>query len=315
MKKGYWEQKGRSTAFAAFLMIGLIGGLYFTFGSFAANGFTIIDMLVNRGRPASTDIIRHIIETYRRYQIPVLTITVIFQFLFFFGLTAIVFRNWHGRSVTEYFRIRAVNPLIILVAAFGGIALIPLVNATGDFFMRFFPIFKRFEEAGNVLVTVHAPWQWVFLIFAIGVTPAVCEEFLFRGYFHRTLERTISAPGVYFLSGMIFALIHQNYFGLVALILVGSYLGFVYQRGGSIFVSAATHFAYNTSLILLVNIPAAGNIIMKADGTTRWQAVIASAVLGAAAVIAMHHLTRGNKELPAVQRTRSGRRRNIRARA
>ncbi|MEK6795540.1 MAG: CPBP family intramembrane glutamic endopeptidase, partial [Spirochaetota bacterium] len=170
-------------------------------------------------------------------------------------------------------------------------ALIPLVNATGDLFTRLFPVLKEFEKVGNVLVTVHAPWQWAFLILAIGITPAICEEFLFRGYFHRTLERSFGAPGVYFLSGTVFALIHQNYFGLIALILVGSYLGFVYQRAGSIFASAATHFAYNTTLIVLVNVPAVGGFIMNTDGTTRWQAVIASIVLGSSAVTGLQLLS------------------------
>ncbi|MBL8994198.1 MAG: CPBP family intramembrane metalloprotease, partial [Spirochaetia bacterium] len=223
-------------------MVGIVGGLYFFVSQIAASVLILGNAMASGGKGNG----HHLI----------LGMTIVFQGLFFVWLTHFIFKNWHGRPAMEYFRIRAAPIHLILASAAGAVVLIPFFSAITEFFLRLFPVLRDLKFDGDGLLQAKRPWEWVFMILAIGVTPAVCEEFLFRGYFQRTLERTLRAPMLYLVSGTIFALIHQNYFGLIQLTLVGIYLGFVYHRAGSLLASGAAHFSYNTALVIFVNTPA-----------------------------------------------------------
>ena len=48
---------------------------------------------------------------------------------------------------------------------------------------------KMFEETYRVLVTAHSPGEFIFVVIVIALTPAVCEELLFRGLVQRSFER------------------------------------------------------------------------------------------------------------------------------
>jgi len=302
LRPAYWESGGRKTAVAAFLLVAIVGGLYMAAGSFASMFIVLARYLASP--PAATghglNYLEGLRRTYQQFQVPLLSLTLVFEFVFFLGLTLFIFRRWHGLKVREYFRLKPAHPILLLLAVAGAVALIPFVNWTAELLMKPFPVLRELEEASNALLTVRKPWHWVFLILTVGVTPAICEEFLFRGYFHRTLERTFGQPGVFFLSGAVFGLIHQNYFGLVALVLVGAYLGFVYQRIRSLWASSLSHFAYNTTLIVLLNLAPAGAAMTKADGSSKAIVVLGSLIASILIITVITLATRSRKETSAV---------------
>ncbi len=253
----FWEQKDKNPIVAALLTTSLIMAAYGFIGSLVANILVLVDLLAEKvsgiGDSFSGGYFQMLTHTYERYRWMILAVTVASQFLVFLGLTAFVFKKWHGLPLKEYFRIRKTNISSVLLAL-GGIAFIlPVAISLGELSGRAFPILKELEGPGNALLKADTPLSWVLILGAIGITPAICEEFLFRGYLHRTLSRRIAQPLAYVISGGFFALIHQNYFGLATLILVGVYLGFVFSRFDSIWPGAAVHCAYNSLLVLIVN--------------------------------------------------------------
>lgn len=271
-KPAFWEGRNRRRILPAFLMVGIVGGLYFFVSQVISSVLLLGNAMASHGKGSGTFLI--------------LGMTILFQGLFFVGLTLFLFKNWHRRPVADYFRIRPAPIHLILASAVGIVVLIPFFSAVSEFFLRLFPVLKDLRLSEGGLLQAKKPWEWVFMIVAIGVTPAVCEEFLFRGYFQRTLERGLRTPTLYIVSGTIFALIHQNYFGLIQLTLVGIYLGFVYHRAGSLFASSAAHFAYNTTLVILVNTPQTyWTWLENAKGETSAKAALASAALGLALIV------------------------------
>jgi len=293
----FWEQEGRNPLIPAFLMVAIIGGLYAFTGSIVANLWVLIDLAIHYADngslsfPQANGYLEQMTAVYRHYQVPMLVLTVVFQFLFFFLLTKKLFRSWHGLPVESYFRITRASPLALLVSLAGIVVLIPLSLASADLFSRAFPVLKSFESLGNVMVEAQSPGALLFVFCAVALTPALFEEFLFRGYFHRTLQRKLSAPRSYLVSGIVFALIHQNYFGLVALVLAGVWLGFVYEQFGSLSCSAIAHFFYNSTLILIVNFPLAFSWLTDSEGFVKLEWVLLSVGLCFTAIFAVFRLS------------------------
>ncbi len=256
-KLKFWEQNDKNPIVAALLTTSLVMAAYGFIGSLVANVLVMIDIVAEKISGSedafSGNYFQMLTHTYERYRWMILAVTVASQFLIFLYLTVFVFKKWHGLPLKEYFRIRKTNISSIVMALGGILFILPVAISLGELSFRAFPILRELEGPGNALLKADTTLSWILVVFAIGVTPAICEEFLFRGYLHRTLSRRLGQPWAYVASGFFFALIHQNYFGLATLILVGVYLGFIFSRFDSIWPGVAVHFAYNTLLVFMTN--------------------------------------------------------------
>ena len=110
---------------------------------------------------------------------------------------------------------------------------------------------EKILAANNSFVTTYTPAEFAWVLMVIAVTPALCEEFFFRGHFQRTLERTFGWKSV-LIAGFIFGLFHFQPLGLMSLSILGLFWGYVYYRSQSILTSMAAHFT-NNALVLFLN--------------------------------------------------------------
>ena len=102
-----------------------------------------------------------------------------------------------------------------------------------------------------------------FLIFA--VTPAICEEFLFRGLILNGLLGKISQNRAIIVSGALFGLFHLDPYKLVGTRVLGFVMAYLTIRPTRLSASIVYHLI-NTSLILLVmNVPFFSNIPWLTD--------------------------------------------------
>lgn len=95
------------------------------------------------------------------------------------------------------------------------------------------------------LVNANSTGEFIFVAFVIAVTPAICEEFFFRGLVFYNFERTMISKKAIFMTGFIFAIFHFHPFNLLPLILLGYYLTFVVYYSRSIITGIAVHFVNN----------------------------------------------------------------------
>jgi uncharacterized protein len=252
INSGYWEKEGRNPLIIAFITVLLIGAIYFITGSLIANFYLFSDILINH-MSFKGNYFDRMVEIYGRYKFPILAVTSLCEFVFFLFGTIFVFKKWHNLGIKKYFCFDKIDILGIVLSVSGIILLLPMADLTSRFFFYFFPEMKKLTETGNALFVSKNIYELLLLIFLIGITPAICEEFIFRGYFQRTLQRKLKEPFHYMISGFVFALFHQNVFGILTLTIVGIYLGFIFYRFASIYVSMAAHFTYNTIIVLSVN--------------------------------------------------------------
>jgi uncharacterized protein len=245
----FWEREGKSPILGAILGTTMIAALY----SLAGNFLFLAYMLGDLGgiSPMNWEQLRSGIMD--RYRIPILAITMVFEFGFFGFGTLILFRVWHGGSLRERFRIALPSPASLPLAVIGAIGIFPIVLFAGEAFTRAFPFIRELEKPSENLIHASSAASWPLIVAAICVTPALCEEFLFRGYFQGTLSRGMKSPWSWILTGSCFALVHQNYIGLGSLLIIGMYLAFVFDSSGSIWPGVLVHFLYNGSIVLLSN--------------------------------------------------------------
>ncbi len=251
--EGSWERPGKNPLAAAVSVILICGSLYYAATTAVMVAVTVGAILLGDTWAVAGDFVANLEAYYRRFQLPTLASLTAAQFSLFLALPLALFRRWHTRQVARYFGYRAPRGLDLALAAVGAVAAVPVAALLSGWVYHFFPVLRRLDRAAALLLEAPTPGRLAAVVLAVAVTPAVCEEALFRGYFQGTLQRRLAPAPSIVISGTVFALFHRSPLALLALAFVGCYLGFVYQRTGSLYSSMTAHFAYNMTVIGLAN--------------------------------------------------------------
>lgn len=121
------------------------------------------------------------------------------------------------------------------------------------------------EEMYRMLTAADSLPEFLFVVLVIAVTPAICEELMFRGLIQRTLEeqpqRSLD-PTIHqsdgrgmlaaVVAGIIFGVYHLNPFTLIPLAALGVFFGFVVYRTQNIVPAMVAHFFNNFLACLAV---------------------------------------------------------------
>ena len=106
-------------------------------------------------------------------------------------------------------------------------------------------VFELLEGTTMKLVTAYSLPEFLVVVFVIAVTPAICEEFLFRGLILRTFEKAYPAMRAIVFTGIIFAIFHFHPFNLIPLIVLGFFISYIAHYSGSLYSAILIHFVNN----------------------------------------------------------------------
>jgi sodium transport system permease protein len=110
---------------------------------------------------------------------------------------------------------------------------------------------KEYLEQFRKLLFPELPRGLGASLFLFALTPAVCEEVLFRGLILRGLLTRLPPATAIALCGAMFGLFHIDVYRLLPTALLGVMLSFITWRSGSLLPSIAAHFLNNAVLVLL----------------------------------------------------------------
>lgn len=106
------------------------------------------------------------------------------------------------------------------------------------------------EQLRHALLAQGERPLWLTLLL-VALTPAVCEELLFRGVILRGLARGLPAAAALAISAALFALFHLNAYRLLPTFLLGLGLGWLALRSGSTLPGMLAHLCNNAVIILI----------------------------------------------------------------
>ena len=173
-----------------------------------------------------------------------------------FGVLAVLVARLHSPDVRAFLRVRRPDGPGLALAVVGWVALVPALAWTSQLNARLpLPEWLRALEQTQVDLIegllLGGELGTGFLFVALAVTPAVCEELLFRGYLQRQVERRWGLAASVVAVGVLFGLYHLRLTQAVPLSLLGVYMGYVVWATGSLWAGVLVHLLHNGSQVLL----------------------------------------------------------------
>lgn len=200
------------------------------------------------------ELVTQLEQLIEEHAVALLTANTIGQ-VFGLALPAWLLTRLHTTRPGAFLRLRRSQAGLLVLGALGLVALLPLVQWLGNLNSSLpLPDFVRaFEESQMALIekVLNAETGLLFNLVVLAVTPAFCEELLFRGYVQRQLERGTGAAWGILLSGLFFGFYHLRLTQVIPLSVLGVYLAYLVWRTGSLWPAILVHFLNNAMAVLL----------------------------------------------------------------
>ncbi|HTP60182.1 MAG TPA: type II CAAX endopeptidase family protein, partial [Spirochaetia bacterium] len=284
---GSWEKPGRHPLLAGIAGLLVTGALYSTIGSLVLSILVLALSAHDFSWVTGDNFVQFILSYFQRFQVPILAVTAVMEFVVFFGITYMLVSRWHSSQPLRYLSYNKPAALDVVLAGLGAIAVVPIAELLDSWSYVVFPVLRQLKNGEALLLSAHTPARAAFVIFAVSLTPAICEEAIFRGWLQRTIRRKASALVSILVTGVLFALFHMSPLSIVALAFVGFYLGYLFERSGTLFASMTAHCLYNLTIIGLVNLDLKWPWLMTADNDLAMPATVGGVVVFALVILAM----------------------------
>ena len=251
---GSWERPGRNPLAAGIAGLLICGALYSTLGGVFLSVIVAV-MTPLEGAWLKTDsVVDLILSYYRTFQVPILAVTMVMELVVFFGVVVFLVRRWHSSRPFAFLSYRRPAALDLVLAGVGAVAVVPLAELLDRWSYVILPPLRQLSGGQDALLSTASPWQAVLVVAAVALTPALCEEALFRGWLQGALRRRLRAWPTIVIQAVLFALFHMSPLSIVALAFVGLYLGFLFDRSRTLFASMTAHCLYNGTIIAVMSL-------------------------------------------------------------
>jgi sodium transport system permease protein len=167
-----------------------------------------------------------------------------------FGLVVLYARGT-GQRLAELLRVRAVSARALAGAALVGSSAWAVLGVVAHWIL---PAPRELEERLRHVVEQSGSHGLAASLALMALTPAVCEEALFRGVILRGFAAKLPRLTSAVLTGLLFGLFHLDLWRILPTALLGVALSLIALETGSIIPSMLAHFANNAWLVLLVHL-------------------------------------------------------------
>lgn len=172
----------------------------------------------------------------------------------FFIISVPVFAAWYTKkNFKETFSLNAPKPVCILAAVLmeiGGFIIVLLISAVLG---KLFP--QDYTQVGETLMELLNGVGFVPALLIIALAPAVCEEFLFRGYLLSASKKKLGMMSALLIGAALFGLYHLSLVKFFATGFLGFFFCYVVYKTGSIFLTIIMHFINNAISVITIYYP------------------------------------------------------------
>ena len=228
---------------------------------------------------------------------PLRAIVVFTQYAFLLLPAWLLVRRWHTPDVRTYVRLRRLPVVETLLAVLITLAFIPTGTFIAAELTRQLNPPRWLEEVNAVLFTARTAPEFLWLVFVVALTPAICEEIFFRGIVQRSFERVMGWKSV-ILIGVAFGLFHMQPLGLITLSILGLLFGYFFFRSRSLAPSMAAHAANNfLALYLMYQEPVVSGVNLATNEQIPLSWVLGSLPIGILLLLLYQKLTEPLQQL------------------
>lgn len=190
------------------------------------------------------------------------------------GLPVLLLIRWGNASAQQVLSLYRPRVISLLGASLTGLTGWYLVMALVETFQQpYLPIPpEMIKAAEKMLFSGSRPIA--LDLFLMAVSPAICEELLFRGALLRVSRKVLSTPGVVVLNGVLFGAFHLSVYRFFPSAILGVFLAIIVIRSGSILPAMLFHFLNNASTLVISRLSTKG---MSDDSMLEMRLVIAAA--------------------------------------
>ena len=179
--------------------------------------------------------------------------------------------------------LRGVRWMDLIGAVAGALALNHLLTIAGAWQETVWPTPEPVRALFDGLFAYRGALDFMALLLAFALAPAICEEILFRGFLQAGLARAIDRrAGVVAASALVFAVFHLDPWRFTGVMGLGLYLAWLRQRTGSLLAPMAAHAASN---ILAITLKATGRLDDERPGSLGSAAMAAALLFAAIALL------------------------------
>jgi membrane protease YdiL (CAAX protease family) len=144
---------------------------------------------------------------------------------------------------------------------------LPLAWGMGWLETRVLPVPRGTIEGLEKLVTASTPAGLAWLVFLLALTPAICEEAVFRGVLLGG-TRTLDTWRVVVLNGLVFGAFHLSFDTPVRFLptaWLGIVLAWTVLRTRSLWTGVLMHFLNNGAIVLMASVPVLRQVVADPD--------------------------------------------------
>lgn len=168
-------------------------------------------------------------------------------------LAPILLLLWYTRvNFRSALNLHPISPTGAAASLVTGFFAVILVIQLGYWFNRVLPVPQEFqEEMAKLFGGAGGLPQLAALLFVAAVSPAICEEVMFRGVMLSGFRSRMGNWPAIVLSGVLFGIFHISVYRIPPIAVLGIVLSYLTVRTGSIHAGILVHLLNNTLAILL----------------------------------------------------------------
>jgi membrane protease YdiL (CAAX protease family) len=170
-------------------------------------------------------------------------------------LPLVLFIRIRGKSVSGSLGIGRADRRHLFGSAVLALSAIPLVAELAVLQDMIYPIPEEFLELMKEAFTIAGDRSAITAFMAFCVTPAVCEEALFRGLLLQAFRRRAGSWGAIVVTGVLFGLFHVNVYRFLPTAVIGFIIGYVVLSSASLIPGMLYHGINNAVALAVLNLP------------------------------------------------------------
>ena len=154
-------------------------------------------------------------------------------------------------DIKQIFPIKKPSLRHIFGAGFFWFGTLILTGFTAALFQLIFP---DSAEGVQMLSELLMSQSLIVLIFTVALLPAICEEFLFRGFVYSGLKNKFSPYIALLITSILFGIFHLDLLRFISTTILGIAINYALYKTDNIFISTYIHFLNNLFSIVLLKL-------------------------------------------------------------